>query len=86
MLVEMPLGVYLPGQITLSVDGAPAATIAFQTCDPDGCYAGTEVAASILNALLKGQTLDLQVKNQARQPTSVPISLAGFAKAYGAIQ
>lgn len=86
MLVQMPLGIYLPGQIELSVDGAAMTTIGFQTCDQNGCYAGMEVAANLLNAMLKGQTLDLKIQNQARQPSSVPISLTGFAKAYGQIR
>lgn len=86
MLVQMPLGLYLPGQLTMSIDGAAATTIAFQTCDPAGCYAGTEVSAALLNAMLKGQTLSLQVQNQAHEASSVPIALAGLAKAYSQIQ
>ena len=86
MQVQMQLGVYLPGQIAMSIDGAPLTTIGFQTCDPNGCYAGMEVVASFLNAMLMGQTLDLEIQNQAREQSSVPISLAGFANAYGQIR
>lgn len=86
MLVQMPLGVYLPGQLTMSIDNAAPTAIAFQTCDVNGCYAGTPVPPNFLAAMEKGQTLSLQVQNQARQASSVGIVLAGFAKAYAAIQ
>jgi len=86
MLVQMPLGLYLPGQLTLSVDGAAATTVAFQTCDASGCYAGMEVTPTLLSTMLKGQTLTLQAQDQARESISVPIALAGFAKAYSQIQ
>ena len=86
MLVQMPLGLYLPAQVTMAIDGAAATTIAFQTCDANGCYAGMEVTPTLLNAMLKGQILALQVQNQAHESTSVPIALAGFAKAYSQIQ
>ena len=46
----------------------------------------TKSPVMLLNAMLKGQILALQVQNQAHESTSVPIALAGFAKAYSQIQ
>jgi len=86
MLVQLPLGVYLPARLTMSVDGAAAGTVEFQTCDQNGCYAGAPVPDNLLDAMLKGQTLSLTVQNQARQASSVPMSLIGFAKAYAQIR
>jgi invasion protein IalB len=86
MLVQVPLGVYLPGKLTMSIDGTSIGAVEFQTCDQNGCYAGTPVSDSVLNALMKGQTLNLTVQNQQHQAETVPITLIGFAKAYGDIQ
>ncbi len=86
MLVQMPLGVYLPAKLALAVDGAALGSLEFQTCDQAGCYAGAPVSDSLLSALLKGQTLSLTVQDQAHKPQTVPITLIGFGKAYGGIQ
>ncbi len=86
MLVQMPLGIYLPAKLALSIDGTAVGSVEFQTCDQNGCYAGAPVSDSLLDAMLKGQSLSLTVENQAHQPSTVPITLIGFAKAYGSIQ
>jgi invasion protein IalB len=86
MLVQVPLGVYLPAKLALGIDGTAAGSLEFQTCDQNGCYAGAPVAANLLDAMLKGQTLSLTVEDQAHKPQTVPITLIGFGKAYASIQ
>lgn len=86
MLVQLPLGVYLPAKLTMEVDGGYPETIEFQSCDQSGCYAGSPVSEALLAAMLVGQTLTLSVQNQSWVPASVPITLVGFAKAYGGIK
>lgn len=86
MLIQMPLGVYLPAELSLGVDGAAQAKVAFQTCDQTGCYAGTPVSNGLLTAMLKGQSLSLTVQDRTHKDTSIPISLIGFAKAYSQIK
>ncbi len=86
MLVQMPLGVYLPGKLSMNIDGADAGSIDFQTCDQAGCYAGTPISDAFLSTMMKGQTLNLTVQDQQHKPQTVPITLIGFGKAYGNIQ
>lgn len=82
MLLQMPLGVYLPAGLSLAVDNASQGKAEFQTCEPDGCYAGMPLAGTLLKAMLKGQTLNITIQDQAHNDTTLRISLAGFSKTY----
>ena len=86
MLVQAPLGIYLPGKLVVSVDGKEVATLEFQNCNQNGCYAGAPVSAELLAGMVQGESLSLTIQSASRQPVEVPISLIGFAKAYDRIK
>jgi invasion protein IalB len=86
MLVQTPLGIYLPGKLVLSVDGKDVSALDFQSCNQNGCYAGAPVPAELLAGMVQGEKLSLTFQSGNRQPVAVPISLIGFAKAYDRIK
>lgn len=86
MLVQMPLGIYLPAGLTLSVDAAGPVKGEFQTCDLNGCYAGMPLADNLLKSMLKGQVLKLTVQDGAHKDVAVPFSLIGLGKAFDQIK
>ena len=81
MLIQVPLGLYLPGKLTIGVDGNSLSVLEFQRCDKAGCYVGTKLSKELLDSMIRGQKMQLTVQNQKRQPKIIPVSLMGFAKA-----
>ncbi len=49
-LVQLPLGLNLPGGAKLQVDDGKTADLQIQTCDNRGCYASISIAADLLAA------------------------------------
>ena len=86
MMIQAPLGPFLPGGITLDVDGANSFKLDYQTCDANGCYAGSPVSEDLLQALFRGQKLNITIQALNKQPVKIPMELTGFTAAYRNIQ
>jgi invasion protein IalB len=81
MLVQLPVGLYLPAQLKFGVDGKALDTQPFQTCDGQGCYVGAPVKAELLAAMKAGNALELTFQDQSRTDITVPVALNGFSAA-----
>jgi invasion protein IalB len=84
-IVQMPLGVLLPGGATIQVDENPAHQLTFRACDRNGCYAQTPTSADFLAQLRKGKQVSVAFKNLAEKEIKVPLSLDGFGDAYAKV-
>ena len=82
LMINLPHGLFLPAGVTLQLDTAKPETLPVQTCDAQGCYAGTTVTTDMLAALQKSQQLSVVVQDLKKQPITVTITMAGFAAAY----
>jgi invasion protein IalB len=54
-LVQLPLGLNLPGGAQFQVDDGKTVDLQIQTCENRGCYASTPVAPELLAALRSGK-------------------------------
>jgi invasion protein IalB len=86
MMVQLPVGLYLPAGLNLQVDDGKPQPIPLQTCDVKGCYAGTQISAELIASLKTGKRLTLTFQNLAKNNVVVPIALDNFADAYQRIQ
>ena len=86
MLVQAPLGLFLPGGIALDVDGASGETLELQTCDNNGCYAGGPLPENLLAAMTRGQSLNIKFQNLNKQTITVTATLVGFTAAFQRIR
>ncbi len=86
MVVSTPLGLYLPNGITFSIDGGAANKLELQTCEQTGCIATFPVTEEALNAMTRGQKIDIAFANMNRQTITLPLSLVGFTAAYQRIK
>jgi invasion protein IalB len=86
MMLQMPLGLYLPAGITIDIDGTSEQRFELQTCDANGCYAGAPVPDQLLATMTRGQKLNLKFQNLNRQPITVSATLVGFTAAYQRIR
>lgn len=82
ILFRLPLGIFNPAGVTLSVDDGKSSALAIQTCDVNGCYAGGPIAPEKLAAMRKGATLKLVFQNLRKKAITVPVPLKGFEAAY----
>jgi invasion protein IalB len=82
MLVQLPLGLFLPAGIQLGVDDQATRNLPVQRCDANGCYAGLSVDGALLAALKAGKALRLTMRNMAQEPVTFEVPLAGFTAAF----
>jgi invasion protein IalB len=85
-LIQLPLGLNLPGGAKLQVDDGKALDLQIQTCEARGCYAGTAIAPDLLGAMKAGKQLKISFQNLAKETMTVPLPLADFAAAYEKIK
>jgi invasion protein IalB len=85
-LVQLPLGLNLPGGAKLQVDDGHATDLQIQTCEARGCLAGTPVAPDLLAALKSGKQLKISFENLGKETITIPLPLGDFAAAYDKIK
>jgi invasion protein IalB len=84
--IQTPLSPFLPAGITVDVDGANGSKLEYQTCDANGCYAGSPLSDDFLQAMFRGQKLNLTIQALNKQPVKIALELTGFTTAYRKIQ
>jgi invasion protein IalB len=85
-LVQLPLGLNLPGGARLQVDDGKATDLQIHTCENRGCYAGTSISPELLAALKSGKELKVSFQNLVKETISIPMPLTDFAAAYDKIK
>jgi invasion protein IalB len=86
VLVQLPLGLNLPGGAKLQVDDGHPTDLQIQTCESRGCYAGTPAGPDLLAALKSGKQLKISFQNLSKETITIPLPLADFAAAYDKIK
>lgn len=86
LMLQVPVGLFLPAGVKISVDNAAIDQLQLQTCDLSGCYAGSEVSEKLLEAMKTGKTLNIGMQSIAKKDINVPIPLSGFKEAYSKIE
>jgi len=85
-LVQLPLGLNLPGGAKVQVDDGKVSDLQIQTCENRGCYASSPIAPELLAALKSGKQLKVSFQNLAKETITIPMPLADFAAAYEKIR
>ena len=80
-----PLGTALRPGLQLQVDSLEPFKATFEFCLPDGCIAYVDLKGELLASLKKGKTLMVSTKAADGRQLDVPMSLAGFTAATGAL-
>ena len=84
--VIAPLGVLLTQNLAVKVDGDYLGEAPFLRCYVLGCQAQIEIDEKLRSRMFAGQTLLLIVHRTREQGVGIPVSLKGFAKAYGVLK
>jgi invasion protein IalB len=86
MMLQVPVGLYLPAGITFKIDEGAPTKLVVQTCDLKGCYTGDRITPQLLQAMKSGKKIAIGFQNLEKQNITVPLTLAQFAEAYQSIQ
>lgn len=78
----LPLGVSLPGGVSLSVDDGPPQRFRYERCEADGCLAPLILGDDLIRALKAGRQARVAFFDASRREISVPVSLLGFTAGY----
>jgi invasion protein IalB len=85
MLIQLPLGVYLPAGVTLTLGSSKAKVLVFETCNPNGCVAEHPITPAEINTLANGDDIKLAVRTADRSAFEFDVPSKGFAAAYAKI-
>jgi invasion protein IalB len=86
MLIQLPLGIYLPAGASLQFGKDAAKKIVLQSCDQNGCLAEYAITDSEIGAMLKGADLTVTIQNLKQEPITVQVPVTGFPAAYAKIK
>ncbi|WP_434053448.1 MAG: invasion associated locus B family protein [Roseibium sp.] len=86
MQMLLPLGIHIPGQVKLSVDGSALGDFAVGSCNTQGCFASAPASRGMIDAMKAGATLKVDYAPMAGQRHAIEIPLTGFSRAMAAIQ
>ena len=87
LMVQVPLGVYLPAGASLQIGKEKAKTLPFKGCYQAGCVAEYAITEPEIAAMTKGSDLTVSVQNQNQQPAfTITVPVTGFAAAYAKVK
>jgi invasion protein IalB len=82
MLIQVPLGIYLPAGITLQIGKDPAKKLPLQSCNQEGCLTEYSVTDAELATMQQDSDLTVLVQDLNKKPVTLPVPGLGFAAAY----
>ncbi|MCP4328133.1 MAG: invasion associated locus B family protein [Alphaproteobacteria bacterium] len=85
LLLTVPLGVFLPQGLGMSIDGNEPLRIPLQICSPNGCQSQFEFPDKLLGAFKAGNNGTVKMFDPGGKEVNVPFSLKGFTKALASI-
>jgi invasion protein IalB len=85
MMIQLPVGLFLPAGVSLQIDEGKPQSLAIQTCDLKGCYAATPVAPEMLGAMKSGKRLAVVFQNLNKENVNLAFALSGFVEGYDKI-
>jgi invasion protein IalB len=81
LVISMPLGVSIKAGLSVRIDDKVNLPMKFNICLPAGCYAEGSSDKALVDALKAGGKLIVVAESKGK-PIGLPITLAGFTKAF----
>jgi len=85
-LLTFPLGILLSTGWQFQIDARQHTLLPFEICNTEGCHAGVRLTPNLLSAMKRGNNLSIKFLDASETTVNPVISLAGFTKAYEALQ
>ena len=78
----MPTQLMLRPGFRFVVDNGATGDGTYEICFPNGCFAESKVKTDLVNAMKKGTTMNVSVRNQGNNEVIFAVPLEGFGKAF----
>ncbi len=78
----LPVGLMLRPGFRFAVDKGAVLEGGFEICFPNGCFAESKVKGATIDAMKKGTTLEVSVRNQGNNQVDFQIPLGGFGESF----
>ena len=86
LLITFPLGILLSPGWRYRIDSRTETVLPFEICDSAGCHAGVTLTPNLLTAMKRGNEMKITFFDAAQTPVEPVLSLAGFTKAWEALE
>jgi invasion protein IalB len=86
LVLQLPLGIYLPAGVSMQFGKAAAKTIPIISCDQNGCTAEYTATDAEVKSMLSGENLLVAVQARDQKPLSVNVPFDGFDTAYSKLR
>ncbi|MEO8318653.1 MAG: invasion associated locus B family protein [Bradyrhizobium sp.] len=85
MMIQLPVGLFLPAGVNLQIDEGKPQPLAIQTCDLKGCYAATTLSPDLLGSMKSGKRFAVVFQNLSKENVTFAFGLSGFGDGYDKI-
>ena len=82
MLIQVPLGIYLPAGVTVQIGKEAGKRLPLQSCNQEGCVTEYPVTDAEIAALQQGADVAISVQDLKKAPVTLQVPGLGFAAAY----
>lgn len=79
--MQAPLGVFLPRQLGLKIDGQDVGSVPYLKCPRAGCIAEAQMEDNLLDLFKKGEEALFVIFESPEAGIGIPVTLSGFAEA-----
>jgi invasion protein IalB len=86
MKLLLPVDLYLPAGVKLTIDDGAAQMLKFETCIRGGCLAPVPLDAALLQRLRKGTGIKVGYQTVDQKPVDLTLKLDGFARSFDQIK
>ena len=86
MMIQGPLGMYLPAGVTLQIGKDAAKVLPVQSCDQAGCVTDYPLTDAEIEAMRGGVDLTVTLQDLQRKPVALKVPGLGFAEAYAKLE
>jgi invasion protein IalB len=86
MKLLLPVDLYLPAGVKLSIDQGSPQTLKFETCIRGGCLAPVPLDAALLQRLRRGSDIKVGFQTVEQKPVELNLKLDGFGKSYDQVK
>ncbi len=80
MMIQLPVGLFLPAGVNLQIDEGRPQPLAIQTCDLKGCYAATTLSPDLLGSMKSAKRLSVVFQNLNKENVTLAFVLSGLPK------
>ena len=82
MLIQVPLGIYLPAGVTLQIGKNAGKKLPLHSCNQEGCLTEYPVTDAEIAAMQQGADVAVSVQDLNKAPFTLRVPGLGFAAAY----